>query len=73
MRKVLLLTIGMFALVFDAFAIAGMLPNIGATFKISASQTGQAVSVFTLTGTMDSCVKQGKHEKTRKNKKNQIE
>ncbi|QHC04055.1 MFS transporter [Anoxybacillus sp. PDR2] len=48
MRKVLLLTIGMFALGFDAYVIAGLLPNIGATFKISASQTGQAVSVFTL-------------------------
>ncbi|MED4924690.1 MFS transporter [Anoxybacillus geothermalis] len=48
MRKVLLLTIGMFALGFDAYVIAGLLPNMGATFKISASQTGQAVSVFTL-------------------------
>nr|WP_236546424.1 MFS transporter [Anoxybacillus sp. PDR2] len=38
----------MFALGFDAYVIAGLLPNIGATFKISASQTGQAVSVFTL-------------------------
>jgi predicted MFS family arabinose efflux permease len=48
MRKVLLLTIGMFALGFDAYVIAGLLPNMGATFKISASQTGQSVSVFTL-------------------------
>jgi len=47
MRKVFLLTIGMFALGFDAYVIAGLLPNMGATFKISASQTGQAVSVFT--------------------------
>ncbi|GIM46853.1 chloramphenicol resistance protein [Collibacillus ludicampi] len=48
MRKVLLLTIGMFALGFDAYVVAGLLPDIGAMFKISASQTGQAVSVFTL-------------------------
>lgn len=48
MRKVFLLTIGMFALGFDAYVIAGLLPNIEITFKISASQTGQAVSVFTL-------------------------
>jgi predicted MFS family arabinose efflux permease len=48
MRKVLLLTIGMFALGFDAYVVAGLLPDIGATFNINASQTGQAVSVFTL-------------------------
>lgn len=47
MEKVLLLTIGMFALGFDAYVVAGLLPDIGATFHISASQTGQAVSVFT--------------------------
>jgi predicted MFS family arabinose efflux permease len=39
---------GMFALGFDAYVVAGLLPAIGATFKISASETGQAVSVFTL-------------------------
>lgn len=48
MRKVLLLTIGMFALGFDAYVVAGLLPDIGETFKISASESGQAVSVFTL-------------------------
>ncbi len=48
MQKVFLLTIGMFALGFDAYVIAGLLPDIGATFHITPSQTGQAVSVFTL-------------------------
>lgn len=48
MRQILLLTIGMFTLGFDAYVIAGLLPDIGKTLRISASQTGQAVSVFTL-------------------------
>ncbi|CAM3685359.1 MFS transporter [Cohnella lubricantis] len=48
MRKVLLLVIGMFSLGFDAYVVAGLLPYIGATFHTSDSQTGQAVSVFTL-------------------------
>ncbi|MEH6944190.1 MFS transporter [Bacillus sp. JJ722] len=48
MGKVLLLTIGMFALGFDAYVVAGLLPQIGTTFEISDSQTGQSVSVFTL-------------------------
>jgi predicted MFS family arabinose efflux permease len=48
MRRVLLLTIGMFTLGFDAYVVAGLLPEIGATFNINDSQTGQAVSVFTL-------------------------
>lgn len=48
MRKVLLLTIGMFALGFDAYVLAGLLPEIGATYNIRDSQSGQAVSVFTL-------------------------
>lgn len=48
MRKVLLLTTGMFALGFDAYVMAGLLPEIGTTYKISDSQSGQAVSVFTL-------------------------
>lgn len=38
MRKVLLLTIGMFALGFDAYVVAGLLPDIGATFRINALQ-----------------------------------
>lgn len=48
MKKVLLLTIGMFALGFDAYVVAGLLPDISSTFHISESQAGQAVSVFTL-------------------------
>ncbi|WP_240455725.1 MFS transporter [Virgibacillus sp. Bac332] len=48
MRMVFLLTIGMFTLGFDAYVVAGLLPDIGATFKTSDSQTGQAVTVFTL-------------------------
>ncbi len=48
MQKVLLLTIGMFALGFDAYVIAGLLPDIGKTFSLSDSQTGLAVSAFTL-------------------------
>jgi predicted MFS family arabinose efflux permease len=48
MRKVLLLAVGMFALGFDAYVVAGLLPDIEATFKITPSQSGQAVSVFTL-------------------------
>lgn len=48
MKKVLLLAIGMFTLGFDAYVIAGLLPDIGTTFKIRDSQSGQAVSVFTL-------------------------
>lgn len=48
MRKALFLTLGMFTLGFDAYVVAGLLPDIGTTFKISDSQTGQAVTVFTL-------------------------
>ncbi|MDP4086156.1 MAG: MFS transporter [Bacillota bacterium] len=48
MRKISLLTIGMFALGFDAYIVAGLLPDICATFQISESIAGQAVSVFTL-------------------------
>lgn len=48
MKKVFLLTIGMFTLGFDAYVVAGLLPDIGVSFKINESQAGQAVSVFTL-------------------------
>ncbi|NGP46209.1 MFS transporter [Bacillaceae bacterium SIJ1] len=48
MKKVLLLTMGMFTLGFDAYVIAGLLPDIRATFHMSDAQTGQAVTVFTL-------------------------
>ncbi|HDX9577269.1 TPA: MFS transporter [Bacillus pseudomycoides] len=48
MKKVLFLAIGMFALGFDAYVIAGLIPGISETYGASASQVGQAVSVFTL-------------------------
>ncbi|MBG9452629.1 MFS transporter [Lysinibacillus sphaericus] len=48
MKNVLLLALGMFALGFDAYVIAGLLPGISDTFQKSTSQVGQAVSIFTL-------------------------
>ncbi|WHY88627.1 MFS transporter [Neobacillus novalis] len=48
MKNVLLLTIGTFALGFDAYVIAGLLPEISTTFNITDSQGGQSVTVFTL-------------------------
>lgn len=48
MRNIFLLTTGMFVLGFDAYVVAGLLPEISTTFKISNSQAGQAVSIFTL-------------------------
>ncbi|MEH7464798.1 MFS transporter [Bacillus thuringiensis] len=48
MKKVLFLAIGMFALGFDAYIIAGLVPGISETYDKSASQVGQAVSIFTL-------------------------
>ncbi|MGE7912489.1 MFS transporter [Lysinibacillus xylanilyticus] len=48
MKNVLLLSFGMFALGFDAYVIAGLLPGISDTYQKSTSQVGQAVSIFTL-------------------------
>jgi predicted MFS family arabinose efflux permease len=48
MQKLFFLTMGMFSLGFDAYVVAGLLPSIGASFKINSSQTGQLVSVFTI-------------------------
>lgn len=48
MKNVLLLSFGMFALGFDAYVIAGLLPGISDTYHKSTSQVGQAVSIFTL-------------------------
>ena len=48
MKNVLLLTIGTFALGFDTYVIAGLLPEISTTFNINDSQAGQSVTVFTL-------------------------
>jgi predicted MFS family arabinose efflux permease len=48
MKYVLLLAIGMFALGFDAYIIAGLIPEITATFATSDANVGQAVSIFTV-------------------------
>lgn len=48
MKKVLLLSLGMFALGFDAYIIAGLIPGISETYHKDVSQVGQAVSIFTL-------------------------
>jgi predicted MFS family arabinose efflux permease len=48
MKYVLLLAIGMFALGFDAYIIAGLIPEITATFATSDANVGQAVSIFTI-------------------------
>lgn len=48
MLKVVFLAIGMFALGFDAYVIAGLIPGISETFHKSAAKVGQAVSIFTL-------------------------
>ncbi|KGX87024.1 MFS transporter [Pontibacillus litoralis] len=48
MKKVIILAIGMFALGFDAYVIAGLIPDISHTFQRGPAQVGQGVSVFTL-------------------------
>lgn len=48
MKKVLLLSLCMFALGFDAYIIAGLMPGISETYHKNVSQVGQAVSIFTL-------------------------
>lgn len=48
LRKIFLLTIGMFALGVDAYVMAGILPNIADEFDVSIGKAGQAVSIFTL-------------------------
>ncbi|MCP3740788.1 MFS transporter [Rossellomorea sp. BNER] len=48
MKKVLILSLGMFALGFDAYVIAGLIPGISDTYQMDVSQVGQAVSIFTL-------------------------
>ncbi|WP_107951582.1 MFS transporter [Lysinibacillus parviboronicapiens] len=47
MKNVLLLSFGMFALGFDAYVIAGLIPGISETYHKNLSQVGQAVSIFT--------------------------
>ena len=48
MYKILLLSVGTFALGIDAYIMAGLLPGIAADFDVSVSGSGQTVSVFTL-------------------------
>lgn len=48
MKKVLILALGMFALGFDAYIVAGLIPGISKTYNQSVSQVGLAVSMFTL-------------------------
>ncbi len=48
MNKILLLSLGTFALGIDAYIMAGLLPRIAIGFDVSLSGAGQTVSVFTL-------------------------
>ena len=48
LRKIFLLTIGMFALGVDAYVMAGILPSIADEFHVSIGKAGQTVSIFTL-------------------------
>ena len=48
MRRIAILALGMFALGFDAYVVAGLLPGIGTAFGVEAGEAGQAVTVFTL-------------------------
>lgn len=48
MKKVLILSLGMFALGFDAYIVAGIIPGISETYQRDVSQVGLAVSMFTL-------------------------
>ncbi len=47
-RAVGLLALGSFAMGTDAYAMAGLLPGIGADLGISVSLAGQSVTAFTL-------------------------
>ena len=48
MKKVWVLTIGMFALGMDAYIVAGLIPAIGDNFNKNSAEIGQGVTVFTL-------------------------
>lgn len=48
MKKIIFLSIGMFALGLDAYVIAGILPAIGLTYGTSEAQNAQTVTAFTL-------------------------
>ncbi|WP_342105225.1 MFS transporter [Methylobacterium sp. SI9] len=49
MERIAVLALGMFALGLDAYVVAGLLPGIGASFRIASAEAGQTVTVFTLT------------------------
>lgn len=48
MKKIILLSIGMFALGLDAYVISGLIPAICHSFHATDAQIGQMVTVFTL-------------------------
>lgn len=48
MRKIWILSLGMFALGMDTYIIAGLLPDIEKSFGKTSSEIGQGVTVFTL-------------------------
>lgn len=48
MKRIWILTLGMFALGMDTYIVAGLLPNMGDSFNKSGAEIGQGVTVFTL-------------------------
>lgn len=48
MKKIWILTLGMFALGMDTYIVAGLLPEMGKSFNKSSAEIGQGVTVFTL-------------------------
>lgn len=48
LHKILLLSLGTFALGIDAYIMAGLLPGIGTSFNVSIASAGQTVSIFTV-------------------------
>lgn len=48
MKKIIFLSVGMFALGLDAYVIAGILPAIGLSYGTSEAENAQTVTAFTL-------------------------
>lgn len=48
MKKIWVLTLGMFALGMDAYIVAGLLPDMSKSFDKNNAEIGQGVTVFTL-------------------------
>lgn len=48
MNKILILILGMFTLGIDAYVVAGLIPEMSATFGRTNSEIGQGVTLFTL-------------------------